>query len=360
MDIHNHSTFDADMAAYIKNGITTIRFTGLNQDAVVTLRGRVESGEIPGPRIFSCGPMLDKTPPAYPLWTSPVNTPAEAAATARRLLEVDQVDALLVTQQIAPDLLAPIVEAAHEHGRPLVGQIWFTDGREAAELGIDELDNSSRIFVSREYPKERLLAYGSIAERLGLFARGWATVDWDLTEPIIAAMVEHGVSYCPTLVVSQQQSGAGIAALQADPDYLTEFGEQEYPGWQSFMDYMSGTFDDEDRDYMRRGEIQRFEWMRRFHKAGGRLVVGGDMQFGGIAIHTELRNLEQAGLTPLEVLTAATGESADELGKADDLGTVQTGKLADLVLLSRDPLQDLGATRDIKAVIKGGVVVREG
>src|SRR6185295_2355609 len=62
IDLHNHSTFDADMRAYLKNGVTSIRFAGLNQDAVVTLRERVERREVPGPRIFSCGPMLDKTP----------------------------------------------------------------------------------------------------------------------------------------------------------------------------------------------------------------------------------------------------------------------------------------------------------
>src|SRR5204863_1951126 len=139
IDLHNHSTFDADMRAYVKNGVTSIRFAGLNQDAVVALRDRVERREVLGPRIFSCGPMLDKTPPAYPRWTSPVNTPAEAAETARRLLLEDKVEALLVTQQIPPDILRTVVEIAHEFGRPVVGQIWSTDGREAAGLGIDQL-----------------------------------------------------------------------------------------------------------------------------------------------------------------------------------------------------------------------------
>jgi hypothetical protein len=65
IDLHNHSTFDADMRAYLKNGVTSIRFAGLNQDAVVRLRDRIERREVPGPRIFSCGPMLDKTCPFY-------------------------------------------------------------------------------------------------------------------------------------------------------------------------------------------------------------------------------------------------------------------------------------------------------
>ena len=81
------------------------------------------------------------------------------------------------------------------------------------------------------------------------------------------------------------------------------------------------------------------------------------MQFGGIVIHRELRNLEAAGLSPMEVIAAATGLAAQELDKADSLGTLQPGKLADMVVLNRDPLGDLGALRDIAHVIKGGEIV---
>ncbi|MGH6953501.1 MAG: amidohydrolase family protein [Alphaproteobacteria bacterium] len=358
IDTHIHSTFDSDMRVYLKNGVTTIRFAGLNQDAVVALRDRIARGEIPGPRIYSCGPMLDKTPPAYPKWTSPVNTPAEAKATARRLLAEDKVEALLVTQQITPDLMRPIVETAHEFGRPVVGQIWYTDGREAAEIGIDQLDNSSRIFASREYPKERLLAYRSIPERLGLLARGWATIDWELSRPIMETMVKHGVSYCPTLVIQQYQAGQGHKELAADADYRTMYGETELKEWADFVHYMQGNSSAEDLSHMARAIEVRFEWMRRFRAMGGALVVGTDMQFGGILIHRELMNLQEVGMSPLEVIAAATGGSAREMHMADSLGTVRAGMLADLVVLRRDPLRDLGAARDIAHVIKGGEVVQ--
>jgi hypothetical protein len=357
IDLHNHSTFDADMRVYLKNGVTTIRFAGLNQDAVVALRDRAARGEVPAPRIFSCGPMLDRTPPAYPRWTSPVDTPVEAAATARRLLSDDQVDALLVTQQITPDLMRPIVEVAHEFGRPVVGQIWSTDGREAAEIGIDQLDNSSRIFASREYPKARLLSYRSIAERLGLLARGWMAIDWELTRPIMEAMVDRGVSYCPTLVIHQNQAGIGLHDLEADRDYQAMYGETERREWAAFLDYLQGTWTAEDQRLMALAGDKRIEWMRRFHQMGGTLVVGADMQFGGIMVHRELRNLEAVGLSPLEVISAATRMSARELGMGDSLGTIEPGKLADLLVLNRDPRRDIGALRDIVHVIKGGQIV---
>jgi hypothetical protein len=90
------------------------------------------------------------------------------------------------------DILGAVVEIAYEFGRPVVGQIWFTDDREAASLRIDQLDNYSRIAASGEYPPEGRLAYQSKGERLSLTAGGRATISWDLTEPIREAMVEHG------------------------------------------------------------------------------------------------------------------------------------------------------------------------
>ena len=356
IDLHTHSTFDSDMRAYLKNGVTSIRFAGLNQDAVVALRERVTRHETPGPRIFSCGPMLDKSPPAYPKWTSPVNSPEEAAASARRLLEENQVEALIVTQQITPDLLRPIIDVAHAFGRPVVGQTWATDGLEAARLGIDQLDNYSRIFASRDYPRERLLAHRSIAERLSLLARGWATIDWDLTNPIIDAMVHHDVAYCPTLVVHRVQAGMGDRSLEADRDYQTLFGEAETQEWARFMEFVQGAWSAEDRAYMATAYDKRLEWIRRFHARGGRIVVGTDMQFGGIMVHEELQHLEAAGLSRLDVLTAATGGSARALRIAGSLGTIQAGQLADLLIVNRDPLEDLSALRDIASVFMGGVI----
>jgi hypothetical protein len=356
IDLHTHSTFDGDMRTYVKNGVTSIRFAGINQDAAVTVRERIQRAEVLGPRIFSCGPMLDKSPPAYPHWSSPVNTPADADRTARRLLSHDRVEALLVTHQITSDLLVPVVLAAHEFGRPVVGQVWATDGLQAARLGIDQLDNSSRIFDSREYPAERLLTYRTVAERLSLLGRGWAAVDWDLTQIIIDSMVEHNVAYCPTLVVTQAQAQTISAELAADPDYQTEFGAAEHQTWATFLAFIESAWTQVDRHFLSRSIETRFEWMRRFRASGGRLVCGTDMQFGGIMLHRELLNLQAVGLSALEVIAAATSNAAIALRLNDAPGILAAGKLADLVVVDRDPCIDLRHLRQIAYVVKGGVV----
>jgi len=357
IEAHTHSTHDADMHAYIRNGITTLRFAGLDLGTVRRLKQRIDSGELVGPRILSCGPMLDQTPPAYPEWSIAVDTPADAARAALRLIVEEAVDALIITQRMTGPVLRAIVDVAHEHDRPVVGQTWALDGREAAELGIDELDNSSRVFASSEFPAGRLLDYASIPDRLALSGRGWAAIDWDATQSIMQAMVDNGVSYCPMLVACQIPAGDGVAELEADPDFVALFGEAERRDFRAFMHRLSGTWTDEDMRFWKHANENRLEWMRRFRQMGGVMLVGTDFQWGGITLHHELRNFAAIGMDPVAVIAAATGDCANALRKGSELGTIRQGLLADLVVLNRSPLEDLGALRDIAHVFKGGSAV---
>ncbi|MGD9536337.1 MAG: amidohydrolase family protein [Alphaproteobacteria bacterium] len=357
IEAHTHAHFDADMLAYVKNGVTTIRFAGLNQADVVALRDRVDRGDLVGPRILSCGPMIDQPPPAYPEWSVAVTTPAEAAATAERLIMDNGVEFLILTQRVTTPVMRAVVEAAHAHGRTVVTQSWALDGAEAAELGVDEVHNSSRVFVSREYPKERLLRYSSIADRLALSGRGWATVDWDATARLMETMIRHGACYCGMQVITQFQAGDGVAALEADEDFVTLFGDAERESFLAFSRRLQGSWTAEDMTCWKRANEARMEWMRRFRAMGGVLLAGTDMQFGGIMLHRELRNIAALGASPIEVIATASGGCARALRLDANLGTIREGRLADIVVLNRDPLADLGALRDIDCVIKEGALL---
>lgn len=357
IEAHTHASYDSDMLAYVRNGITTLRFAGLDQRNVAKLKGRIEAGELVGPRILSCGPMIDAPPPAYPDWSVSVRTPAEAAATATRLITEDKVDSLILTQRITAPLMRAVCDTAHSLGRRVLAQTWELDGAEAAGLGIDEVHNSSRVFSSKEYPRERLLAYTSIAERLALSGRGWATLEWDATQKIIDAMVAAKVVYCGMQVITQYQLDEGLDELQADPQFIALFGETERSNFVAFIRKLQGSWSAEDFAHWRVANENRLEWMRRFRAAGGVLVFGTDMQFGGIMMHREFQNALRLGMTPLEVIAAATGGTARALGLDGEFGTITAGNKADLIVLNRSPATDLFALRDIHSVMREGQVL---
>ncbi|MFO0992789.1 MAG: amidohydrolase family protein [Hyphomicrobiales bacterium] len=360
IEAHTHAAFDADMRCYLKNGITSIRFAGLNQDHVAQLSARITAGEVTGPHILSCGPMIDQAPPAYPEWSVTVSNTAEATDLADRLIAKYDLDALIVTQRVTAPVMGAIIDASHARGCPVVGQIWAIDGEEAAELGIDELHTSSRVYRSRAYPAERLVNYSSIPERLALTSRAWASLDWDLTLPIMGRMVEKQVKYCGMQVITQYQTGEGVDFLENDGDFLSLFGEDERLAFHEFTRRLQGGWSSEDLDYARRANDKRMEWMRRFRELGGVLLAGTDMQFGGIMLHRELLNLEKIGLSRLEVIATATSVNATALGIEAVAGIIRPGFRADVVVLNRDPLSDISALRDIDLVVKAGNIVVDG
>jgi hypothetical protein len=117
-----------------------------------------------------------------------------------------------------------------------------------------------------------------------------------------------------------------------------------------------------ERQNLGRRNVEQF--VQRFVNAGGKVVTGPDVagtsgpsNLPGLAMHVEMEALVDAGLTPMQVILASTKWSAEFLGKDRDLGTVEPGKLADLILIEGDPLADIRNTRNIRAVILDGKVV---
>jgi hypothetical protein len=357
IEAHTHAAFEADMMAYIKNGITTVRFAGLHPTLESRLKNSIASSDLPAPRILSCGPMIDQPPVAYPEWSIAVDTPGSAAMVADRLIAEHDLHALIVTQRVTGPVMRAVVETAHRHGRSVVGQTWAVDGKEASILGIDELHTSSRVYASSQYSPEDLSKYETIPERLSLASRAWASIDWDATKSIMETMIECNVSYCGMHVITQFQIGQGVTELEADADFENFFGQSERHAFREFNRRLQGSWNNEDLYYARVANDMRLEWLRCFREMGGVLLAGTDMQFGGIMLHHELRNLESIGMSRLEVITSATGGCAKALHVEKNFGKLHNGQSADLVVLNSDPLLDLTALRDINCVYRSGKVM---
>lgn len=354
IDLHVHSTFPSEMQVYLTHGVTSIRYAGIDLAAFRTIQERVQREDPPGPRLFNLGPMIDREPPSWPQWSTTIDSSDAAASLGRRLLEDEAADGLIAVQGITPDDLRAIVDEAHEHGRPVVGQLWRTDAAEAADIGIDQLDNTTRIATSRTIRGDALWNYTSVAGRLAIVSDLWATVDWNETQRMMEAMIRRGVGYAPTLVGMEQQLDIHPEVLEGDPTFRIAFGEEDRAEWAAFTAHVSANWSQEEQAKRRRSFDVRLEWLRRFQALGGRMLVGTDMPFGGLAIHRELAILTEIGMTPHEVIVAATAGAARIMRVADQLGTVEAGKLADLVVVDGDPISDLAALRRVQLVLRDG------
>ncbi len=366
IDAHVHTTSPAAMQAYLAHGITTVRYAGMATTAVDEMRRAIAQRGLPGPRILDSGPMIDHGTPAYPDWAEVAATADEARALAIRLAGSGRYDALYPVQQITAGLLLPIVEVAHEHGLPVAGQLWMTDAGQAARLGVDQLDNNSQIFVSREWPADRLGTFRSQAERLSNMAYAWSSVDWEATTRMMDAMIEANVAYCPTFVVWEDTFDDLSPAREALAAGALALDRGAQRAWDAAR-LRNRRSRSPDELAARRSALEpRIEWVGRFHERGGRVIAGTDMEFGALYLARELAFLRQAGLTTAQAIAAATGESARALRISREVGTIEPGKVADLVVvggnLSAGPSLDAPAGEalgQIQAVIVGGRLYSE-
>jgi imidazolonepropionase-like amidohydrolase len=353
MDVHVHDFSDENLEWYIRNGITTIRMAGGDQPGHLRARSRVERGEILGPRIFSCGYMLDATPHAWPGNSYAVDSPAEARRVVRRAVLEEKVDALIATTMVKRATLEVIVATAHELGVPVTGQIWRCDVNDALETGMDGLDNTSRIPASAHLPYERLMKFSSVSERLNLLAQLWATADGGSLAETAHRMAEGGLTWAPEIVSFEAMAGSGDSALKADRDWPKDPNNTRALQYDWKNSFLRTVWSSEEIATQERAVERIKEFSVTFHRAGGHLAGGTDLSFGGILMHRELRHLVDAGLTRLEAIRVATRQSASFIGR-DDLGRVTQNATADLVLVQGDPSKDLGALREVREVWIGG------
>lgn len=353
MDLHVHSQAPSDLLLYVKNGVTTVRYAGGFQHQILPLRARVEAGEIPGPRIFSCGPVLDGLPVTHPHHGEGLRDAAHAREVARRLIDRERVDALIATQEVTPEIVAALVEEAHASNVPVTVQVHRVSARRAVELGVDGVENTARIPESDRVPDEAVFNYPSIPARLATLLRLWLYADQDRLEALARLMVERDVSLCPALVSFEVWSRLGDAELLADPDVRRYAPPEALAYRDAFLQRISGGWSDEEKALVRPAVACYQRFVKRYRELGGRVTVGTDQPLGALALHRELRLLLEAGLTPTEVLEAATRQAGLAL-RAAPLGTLVAGAPADLLVVAGDPLADLGVLRRPSEVLVAG------
>ncbi len=335
-------------------GITTVFNPAAPAEDAVALREAVAAGDLLGPRIVTAGNPLNRTaPPFGPFVATPDEDSVRSEVQRQAGLGVD---AIKVYSALSPELVGVAIEEAHAAGKRVVGHLQRTTWTQAAELGIDAVTHAAPWSAAYLPEAEREGYKGSILDRLDWLEM----VDFDGPEiqEMITALAERGIPVDPTLIVMHTKFWGDDPRHRENPELgLAPAVSRE--AWQR------GTFVDDwtPEDFARARELwpRLLELTRRLHEGGVPLTAGSDLPnpwvIPGVGLHQELRLLGDAGIPPLEVLKIATHNGAVALGLEDEIGSVEAGKVANLLVLASDPTAALINTRAISHIFLNGVFV---
>lgn len=354
IDTHVHLAWDLDQhfslttaeqlrLLYLPNGITSIREAstrGLEQ-RTIEAREEAKRPEVFMPQIYVSGRVDAQR----------IKQSGLTAGELTRRLITQNVDAIKIRYGLSLDDIRDVVREARKAGKPVWGHTYSIGKdytREAVLMGVQGVTHVVGIpqLGTRSRP-ERQPDDSSDWQVWIYGATNWLYTDEKATDSLIRLMVKHKAWLEPTLITEKYVIGDEYFRNQPTVKYSVMPYEKRREG------FPKPTGEDL-RRYTAAFERMK-DFVRRFHKVGGLVIAGTDgIPYPGFGIHDELHLLVEAGLSPMEALQAATRNAARALNWEATLGTVQTGKQADLVLLDANPLEDINNTKSIYAVVTKG------
>jgi imidazolonepropionase-like amidohydrolase len=363
-DMHIHSAFgdwfprgrDVILPLYVANGVTGVRDMGGDIPVLKQWRAEIAAGEIVGPRIKFSGPMLDALLPSGKLRfpsSIAVTTPASAAAAVDDL-KSQGVDFIKFQSVISHEAYLAAAAEARKIGIPAVGhvpdQVRITEAIAAGQKSIEHLMGSFEGCSSEE--EKFVTGHGNLKLLL-------STTDRKKCDAMIAELVHSQIWECPTLTWQRGGTFLDQRDLKNDPlgKYIPAYWKQVT--WKRFTDEMMPDLVKDPLELRREYFARNLQMVSAQHRAGVPFLAGTDSAPGvfivpGFSLHDELGNFVEAGFTPMEALQTATSNPAKFFGIEDSAGSIAVGKVADLVLLRANPLDDIHNTRKIVAVIANG------
>ncbi len=337
-DMHAHLQQVEQAAAYLASGVTTVRDVGNILEFITAIRDAIEAGKGIGPRVLVSG-IVDGGGPAA-IGTVRIESRADIRPVIDRLVAAGCRE-VKIYSSIAPELVRPIAAEAHRRGLKVTGHV--PSGMTALDAirdGYDTIDHVPMLFGSVLPSAEmRKLSMGERMKRMGAV---------DLASPamqkVIDLLVRRKIVVDDTLALYEllsmteaenRKREPGIAKLP--PALAMQWGvapELAGPAAAAFGKWV--------------------ELVGLLHRRGVRLVAGTDIGVPGHTLHRELELYVQAGFTPMEALQAATIVPARVMRLDKELGTIERGKRADLVVVAGDPLADISATRRVVEVMARG------
>lgn len=358
--LHNHTFYMTSQRSiqlnysaprlYLASGVTTIRTTGSNAPySELNLKQAIDSGDAPGPRIFVTGPYLTGG-------TGMSNmTRLSGPDDARRVVAYwaeEGVSWFKVYTEISREELAAVVDEAHKHGIKVTGHVCSVSFQEAVALGIDNLEHG--FFTNTDYDTDRAPDDCPNDFRESLFE---VDMDGEAVQATFRDMIDNDVAMTSTLAIYEMYVPGRPPIEERVLEAMSPEVRQEYMRTREQIAEAG-----KDPTYTFRQELfdRALKYEYDFVKAGGLLASGVDPTGYGGALpgYGDQRNYElllEAGFTPVEVIRIMTSNGARVLDIDDEVGTIEAGKLADLVVIEGNPIKTPTDIRNVRIVFKDGI-----
>ena len=344
---------------YLAGGVTTIRTTGsLEPYTDLELKKAIDAGQIPGPKIHVTGPDLEG-PGSFAVQLHQLAGPDDATKTANYWMD-EGIDNFKAYMFITPAELSAAIAAAHKRQVKVTGHLCSIGFKEAAGLGIDDLEHG--LLVDTEFFPEK--KPGQCPEDRADDMAFYAKLD-PHSAPVretIADLVQHHVALTSTLPVFEVEV-PGRPPLQ--PRVLDAMSPEARAQFLRNKVAMSDAARTQrvyktDVSPLATAFKNEMDFEHEFAKAGGLLLAGLDPTgiggvIAGFGDQREVELLVEAGFTPLEAVHIATYNGAQYLGDAERVGTIAAGKQADLVVIKGDPSKKIADIENVEIVFKDGI-----
>ena len=316
-DMHAHVALPEWAAEYLGVGVTTVRDMGGEQHSLMALRDALASRRLLGPRLLLAGLVDGSGPEAF--GTAYADTPEQGRAVVDAYHAAGFQQMKLYTL-IKPDVAGAIIRRAHELGMTVTGHV--PRAMTLASMVDSGTDNVAHLPVRGDTSSD------AVKQQIRMLASKHVVID-------------------PTVSWNELLGHANESALTS---FQPGFAEAPWPLRSSYRSVRNTG----DSAAAARGLRSQLAVIRAMHDGGVRIVAGTDYGLPGFSLLRELELYADAGFSPLEAIRAATAVPADVMGQSADVGTVEAGKRADLLLLDENPLTSIHNIRSGRWVVIGG------